>query len=77
MPEVVVIPQRGTHAKPGSDVEMDDAIHPPSGYEKASKSRNEGLWEEQCGLPSRFRSGLRAGKGGHCGLYGDLEMGLP
>lgn len=74
MPEVVVIPQRGTHTKLGSDVEMDDAIHPPCGYENASKSQNEGLWEEQCELPSRFRNGLRAGEGGHRGLYGDLEM---
>ena len=76
MPEVAVILQRATHPKLGSDVETDDAIHPPSGYEKASKSRNEGLCEEQCGLPSRFRNDLKAGKGGHQGFYGDLEMGL-
>ena len=68
--------EEGDHPKLGSDVETDDAIYPPSGYEKISNSRDEGFWREQCGLPSRSRNSLRAGKGGQIGFYGGLKVGL-
>lgn len=42
--------QDGLHQKFGSDVEADDAIHMPKGYEKVYFLCNWGLWESRADL---------------------------